>query len=96
MAWNEPGNGEDPWKKNGHSPNDLDRIVQNWQRKLSGIIGGGRGTPSGGSAGAFRTKYCSKYPSLLPSSTTNDPAFRLKLSMAISTYASACLSHVSE
>jgi membrane protease subunit HflK len=53
MAWNEPGNGEDPWKKNGHSPNDLDRIVQNWQRKLSGIIGGGRGTPSGGSAGAF-------------------------------------------
>ncbi|MGH8224247.1 MAG: FtsH protease activity modulator HflK [Woeseiaceae bacterium] len=53
MAWNEPGNGKNPWKKNGGEPNDLDRIVQNWQRRLSGIIGGGRGGPSGGSAGGF-------------------------------------------
>ena len=53
MAWNDSGNGEDPWKKDGNSPNDLDRIVQNWQRKLSGIIGGGRGAPSGGSSGGF-------------------------------------------
>jgi membrane protease subunit HflK len=53
MAWNDSGNGEGPWKKDGNSPNDLDKIVQNWQRKLSGIIGGGRGAPSGGSSGAF-------------------------------------------
>jgi membrane protease subunit HflK len=53
MAWNESGNGEDPWKKDGDSPNDLDKIVQNWQRKLSGIIGGGRSTASGSSSGGF-------------------------------------------
>jgi membrane protease subunit HflK len=50
MAWNEPGNGKDPWKKEGDEPNDLDRIVQNWQRRLSGIIGGGGG--GGRSAGS--------------------------------------------
>ncbi len=52
MAWNDSGNGENPWKKPGDAPNDLDKIVQNWQRKLSGIIGGGRKAPSGGSSGA--------------------------------------------
>lgn len=54
MAWNDSGNGENPWKKKpGDAPNDLDKIVQNWQRKLSGIIGGGRKAPSGGSSGAM-------------------------------------------
>lgn len=52
MAWNDSGNGENPWKRPGDPPNDLDKIVQNWQRKLSGIIGGGRKTPAGGSSGA--------------------------------------------
>ncbi len=52
MAWNDSGNGENPWKKKpADAPNDLDKIVQNWQRKLSGIIGGGRRAPSGGSSG---------------------------------------------
>jgi membrane protease subunit HflK len=50
MAWNEPGNGKDPWKKEGEEPNDLDKIVQNWQRRLSGIVGGG-GSQSTGSSG---------------------------------------------
>lgn len=56
MAWNDPGNGKDPWKKDGGGEvNDLDRIVQNWQRKLNSLFGsgsgGGRGP--GGSAGGY-------------------------------------------
>ena len=53
MAWNDGGNGQDPWKKEGNEPNDLDKIVQNWQRKLSGIIGGGRSSSAPGSAGGY-------------------------------------------
>ena len=53
MAWNDGGNGQDPWKKEGDEPNDLDKIVQNWQRKLSGIIGGGRRSSSPGSSGGY-------------------------------------------
>ncbi len=49
MAWNEPGNGKDPWNKEGEKPNDLDKIVQNWQRRLSGILGGGGGKGAGSS-----------------------------------------------
>lgn len=56
MAWNDSGDdGKDPWKKDGREPHDLDRIVQNWQRRIAGIFGGGGGgsrTP-GGSAGAW-------------------------------------------
>ena len=50
MAWNDPGNGKDPWKKEGEEPNDLDKIVQNWQKRLSGILGGG-GQSTGSSGG---------------------------------------------
>ena len=53
MAWNDGGNGQDPWKKEGGEPNDLDKIVQNWQRKLSGIFGGGRRTSAPGPAGGY-------------------------------------------
>lgn len=42
MAWNESGNGKDPWKRDDE-PTDLDQVVQNWQRKLSSITGGGGG-----------------------------------------------------
>ncbi len=52
MAWNEPGNGKDPWKKKDETPIDLDKIVQNWQKRLSGIFGGGGG-PSAGSSGGY-------------------------------------------
>lgn len=56
MAWNDSGNGKDPWKKKGgDEPNDLDKIVQNWQRKLRALAGGGSrssGGASGGSGGA--------------------------------------------
>jgi membrane protease subunit HflK len=55
MAWNEPGNGKDPWKNKDETPNDLDKIVQNWQKRLSGIFGGGGGGggPSAGSSGGY-------------------------------------------
>jgi modulator of FtsH protease HflK len=56
MAWNDSGNGKDPWKKEDKEPHDLDRIVQNWQRRIGAIFGGrGGGAASrtpGGSAGA--------------------------------------------
>lgn len=43
MAWNDSGNGKDPWKRDGDEPNDLDQIVKNWQRRLGKILGGGGG-----------------------------------------------------
>lgn len=51
MAWNDPDNGKDRWKKNGDQPNDLDRIVQNWQRRLAGLFGGGGSRGAGASGG---------------------------------------------
>ena len=52
MSWNEPGNGKDPWKRGDQEPNDLDQIVQNWQRRMGAIFGGGgRGVGAGGSGG---------------------------------------------
>lgn len=56
MAWNDSGNGKDPWKKDGGGDaNDLDRIVQNWQRKLNSLfgVGSGGGRGAGGSAGGY-------------------------------------------
>ena len=52
MAWNESGNGKDPWKRDDGEPNDLDQIVRNWQKRLGSLLGGGgggRGVGSGGS-----------------------------------------------
>lgn len=51
MAWNEGGNGKDPWKRDGDEPNDLDQIVQDWQRRFGKILGGG-GAAGGGGGGA--------------------------------------------
>lgn len=53
MAWNEPGNGKDPWKSGGgDQPPDLDEVFKNLQNRISGIFGGGRrGGRSGGSSG---------------------------------------------
>ena len=51
MAWNESGNGKDPWKRDGDEPNDLDKIVQDWQRRFSGIFGGGGGGTASGTSG---------------------------------------------
>jgi membrane protease subunit HflK len=55
MAWNDSGNGKDPWKRDDNEPNDLDQIVQNWQKRLGAILGGGggRGGPGAGGGGMF-------------------------------------------
>lgn len=58
MAWNDPGNGKDPWKRGDEEPNDLDKIVQNWQKRLGGLFGGGkaggsRRKPGSGGGGWF-------------------------------------------
>jgi len=50
MSWNEPGNGKDPWQRDGDGPNDLDQIVREWQRRFGGLFGG-RGGGGGGGAG---------------------------------------------
>jgi membrane protease subunit HflK len=53
MAWNDGGNGKDPWDKEREEPIELDRIVQGWQRKLSGVVGGGRGGGSQSAASGY-------------------------------------------
>lgn len=60
MAWNEPGNNDnqkDPWgnrgnKGNNQGPPDLDEAIRNFQKKISGIFGGGKkGSGSSSSSG---------------------------------------------
>ncbi|RMF94727.1 MAG: FtsH protease activity modulator HflK [Gammaproteobacteria bacterium] len=55
MAWNESGNGKNPWDRGGgDGPPDLDRIVRDWQRRLGALLGGGGrggGPRRGGSGG---------------------------------------------
>ena len=53
MAWNDSGNGKDPWKRDGDQPNDLDQIVQNWQRRLGKILGGGGSNAQPGGGGGY-------------------------------------------
>ena len=54
MAWNENGNGKDPWKRDRGEPNDLDQIAREWQERFSRILGGGgSGSGSGGGAGGI-------------------------------------------
>lgn len=53
MSWNESGNGKDPWKRDDGKPTDLDQIVQNWQRRLSALLGGGGGRSGQGSGGGY-------------------------------------------
>jgi len=53
MAWNDSGNGKNPWNRDDQEPNDLDRIVQDWQRRFNSILGGGGGRSGAGSGGSF-------------------------------------------
>lgn len=52
MAWNESGNGQDPWGNNRDrkSPNDLDKMIGNLQKKVSRAFGG-KGGDDGSAAG---------------------------------------------
>ncbi len=53
MAWNEPGNNDkDPWKNKGgknQGPPDLDELLNDLGKKVTGIFGG-KGKSSGGSS----------------------------------------------
>jgi len=52
MAWNESGNGKNPWDQGGNEgPPDLDKIVRDWQRRFNSIFGG-KGGKSGKGSGA--------------------------------------------
>ncbi len=50
MAWNESGNGQDPWgKQRGNaSQNDLDKLIGNLQRKIKRSVSGDGGGDAGG------------------------------------------------
>ncbi len=48
MAFNESGNGKDPWKRDDDKPTDLDQIVENWQKRFGSLFGGGGGGRAGG------------------------------------------------
>ena len=52
MSWNDPDDKNNPWKSGGDKgPADLDAIVKDLQRKLSGLLGGrggGNGASNGG------------------------------------------------
>lgn len=54
MAWNESGNGKNPWDRGrNEGPPDLDKIVREWQQRLRAFLGGRRGPsqPSDGGDG---------------------------------------------
>ena len=53
MAWNEDGNGKDPWKRDGDAPKELDQIVQDWQKRFGSILGGGGRGGGGSGAGGI-------------------------------------------
>jgi len=53
MANNDSGNGHDPWKRDGDKPNDLDKIVQDWQKRFRSILGGGGGGGASGAGGGY-------------------------------------------
>jgi membrane protease subunit HflK len=60
MAWNEPGNNDkDPWKNKGgknQGPPDLDELLNDLGKKVSGIFGGkGGGGTSGGSSSSGKS-----------------------------------------
>lgn len=53
MAWNESGNGKNPWDRGRRDgPPDLDRLLRDWQRKLNAFLRGGRGGGPGTGATA--------------------------------------------
>lgn len=60
MAWNEPGNNDkDPWKNKGgknQGPPDLDELLNDLGKKVTGIFGGkGNGKSTGGSSSSGKS-----------------------------------------
>ena len=57
MAWNESGNGKNPWDRGSRQegPPDLDKLVRDLQKKLAGMMGSGGsggGSDEGSDSGA--------------------------------------------
>ena len=53
MAWNDSGDGKNPWDRGRNSgPPDLDKIVREWQQRLNAFLRGGRGAAGRGSTSA--------------------------------------------
>ncbi len=69
MAWNEPGNNDkDPWKNKGgknQGPPDLDELLNDLGKKVSGIFGGKGGGKSSGGSTPSRKSFSSIGISLL-------------------------------
>jgi len=42
MAWNQPGNNNNPWGKKPASGGDLDQAFKDWQKRVESLFGGGR------------------------------------------------------
>lgn len=53
MAWNESGNGKNPWDRGSRKdgPPDLDKILRDWQRKLNAMLRSGKRGGAGGGGG---------------------------------------------
>ncbi len=52
MSWNDPDDKDNPWRKSGdRGPADLDQIVRDLQRKLTGFLGGRGGGGGNGASG---------------------------------------------
>jgi membrane protease subunit HflK len=49
MAWNESGNGKNPWDRGGGNdgPPDLDKIIRDWQKRFNSLFGGKGKRPGG-------------------------------------------------
>ena len=55
MAWNDSGNGKNPWDSGGGNdgPPDLDKIIRDWQRRFNALLGGkGKGSGGSGTSGS--------------------------------------------
>ena len=55
MAWNESGNGKNPWDRGRgqDGPPDLDKIVREWQQRINALFGGRRRTDGSGNSPMF-------------------------------------------
>jgi membrane protease subunit HflK len=52
MAWNEPGGGKNPWERRPSQGANLDEVLRNWQRKLTALFSGRRGSGGGVTGGS--------------------------------------------
>jgi membrane protease subunit HflK len=55
MAWNESGNGKNPWDRGRgqDGPPDLDKIVREWQQRINALFGGRRRSDASGNNPMF-------------------------------------------